>query len=130
VGASAQSGVKAQEQPTMIQNIPVIDIARLDSAESHAAIDRACREWGFFQVMGHGVDRALTERVFAVAREYVAQPRQAKQAISRDADNPGGYFDRELTKNRQDWKEIYDLGPADGERLQPRWPAGELRGRF
>jgi len=113
-----------------IDSVPVIDIGRLDSAASLAAIDRACREWGFFQVVGHGLDGALIERLFAVSREFFALPHAAKQAIARDADNPWGYFDRELTKNRRDCKEIHDVGPADGLRLQPRWPAGELRLRF
>ncbi|HET7526055.1 MAG TPA: 2OG-Fe(II) oxygenase family protein [Burkholderiaceae bacterium] len=114
----------------MVDNVPVIDITRLESAASRVAIDRACREWGFFQVVGHGIEPALIERLFAVAREFFAQPHSAKLAIARDADNPWGYFDRELTKNRQDWKEIYDYGPADGPRMRPRWPAGELRQRF
>jgi isopenicillin N synthase-like dioxygenase len=114
----------------VIEQVPVIDIARLESAASRGAIDRACREWGFFQVVGHGLKPALIESLFDVSREFFAQPHEAKQAIARDADNPWGYFDRELTKNRQDWKEIYDYGPADGERLRPRWPAGELRQRF
>ncbi|HEU5297166.1 MAG TPA: 2OG-Fe(II) oxygenase family protein [Burkholderiaceae bacterium] len=114
----------------MVEQIPVVDIARPDSAASHAAIDRACRDWGFFQVIGHGLDRTLIERMFTLSREFFAQPLEAKQAISRDANNPWGYFDRELTKNKRDWKEIYDYGPADGWRLQPRWPTGELRHRF
>ena len=113
----------------MIDQVPVIDLARLDAGSSRAAIDRACRDWGFFQVVGHGLDGALLERLFALSREFFAQSHAAKLRIARDADNPWGYFDRELTKNRRDWKEIFDVGPADGQRL-PRWPAGELRARF
>jgi isopenicillin N synthase-like dioxygenase len=118
------------EQPTMAENVPVIDIDWLDGSASHAAIDRACREWGFFQLIGHGLDRALIDRLRAVAREFFAQPSEVKQSIQRDADNPWGYFDRELTKNRRDCKEIYDLGPADGKSMVPRWPTGDLRTRF
>jgi len=113
-----------------VEGVPVIDIGRADGAAARAAIDRACREWGFFQVVGHGLDPALIDRLFEVSHEFFAQTHAAKQAIARDADNPWGYFDRELTKNRQDWKEIYDLGPADGQRLAPRWPIGDLRLRF
>lgn len=111
-----------------MENIPVIDMTRPET--SLAAIDRACREWGFFQIVGHDIDPALQERLFAVAREFFEQPSDTKRSILRDADNPWGYFDQELTKRRQDWKEIFDFGPTDGERQQPRWPAGALRGRF
>jgi isopenicillin N synthase-like dioxygenase len=116
------------------ETVPVIDITQLGGADSLEAIDRACREWGFFQVVGHGIDSALMQRLMSVAREFFAQPAALKRSIVRDAVNPWGYFDRELTKNRPDFKEIYDLGPvpdpADATALRPRWPKGELRGRF
>ena len=92
-----------------------------------AAIDRACREWGFFQVTGHGIEPALLRNIFEVSREFFAQPAEEKRRIRRDAENPWGYYDKELTKNRRDCKEIYDFGPADGAMLKPRWPAGYLR---
>jgi isopenicillin N synthase-like dioxygenase len=114
----------------MNDNVPVIDIAELDSPASLAAIDRACRQWGFFQVTGHGIEPALLRSVFGVSREFFAQAAEEKRRIRRDADNPWGYYDAELTKNRRDWKEIYDFGPADGAALKPRWPSGQLRLRF
>lgn len=114
----------------MIETVPVIDIAELDSPESLDAIDRACRDWGFFQVTGHGIEPELVHSLFEVSRAFFAQPAEDKQRIRRDADNPWGYYDRELTKNRLDWKEVYDFGPADGESLRPRWPGGRLRLRF
>jgi isopenicillin N synthase-like dioxygenase len=113
-----------------VDSIPVIDMGRLDRGASLAAIDRACREWGFFQIVGHDIDPALLDALFAVARGFFAQPSETKRRILRDADNPWGYFDQELTKRRQDWKEVFDFGPADGERLQPRWPTGALRAPF
>ena len=114
----------------MIEKVPVFDIASLESSASLAAIDRACREWGVFQVIGHDIDQSLTDELFAVSREFFEQPRQDKRRILRDAENPWGFFDRELTKNRLDWKEIYDFGPANGKLLKPRWPDGRLRLRF
>ncbi len=114
----------------MTVNVPVIDITALEHSASIRAIDRACRDWGFFQVTGHGLDERLLANVFAVAREFFAQPAEAKRRILRDAENPWGYYDQELTKNRRDWKEIFDFGPADGAHLEPRWPAGGLRLRF
>jgi len=114
----------------MIDTVPVIDIEELEGSKSLSAIDRACRDWGFFQVTGHGIEPQLLADVFEVSRQFFAQPAEEKRHILRDADNPWGYYDKELTKNRQDWKEIYDFGPADGRSLKPRWPAGPLRLRF
>jgi len=114
----------------MSQPIPVIDIRELDGAPARAEIHRACTDWGFFQITGHGIDPSVIDEVFAVSRAFFAQPAADKRRILRDADNPWGFFDKELTKNRQDNKEIYDFGPDTGDGRAPRWPHGPLRRRF
>ena len=114
----------------MSATVPVIDIRELDSPAAAGAIDQACREWGFFQVSGHGIEPGVIGEIFAVSHLFFAQPAEQKRRLLRDADNPWGYFDRELTKNRRDCKEIYDYGPDRGDGRSPRWPEGPLRGRF
>lgn len=102
--------------------IPVIRADRLGTPEGLAALDDACRHWGFFQVTGHGIDPAVFEELLFEARRFFALPSAAKRALSRTADNPWGYFDRELTKNTRDWKQIYDVGPGNGRSERPQWP--------
>jgi len=110
--------------------VPVIDIRDLGGLEVGAAIDRACRDWGFFQVTRHGIEQAVIEAIFAQSHRFFEQPTADKRRILRDADNPWGFFDRELTKNRQDRKEIYDFGPDRGDGRAPRWPDGPIRLHF
>jgi isopenicillin N synthase-like dioxygenase len=43
----------------------------------------------------------------------------AKRALARTRENPCGYYDRELTKNRRDLKEVFDFAAVDGVN---RWP--------
>jgi isopenicillin N synthase-like dioxygenase len=106
----------------MTDSVPVIDIAKIDTPAASRAIDRACREWGFFQVTGHGIDGHLIADLIATAADFFAQPRSVKRRILRSAENPWGFFDEELTKNTPDWKEVFDYGPPDGDRLVPQWP--------
>lgn len=107
----------------MSQNtVPVIDIDRLRDAETLAAVDRACRQWGFFQVINHGIRQETVDEMLARAREFFAQPIEVKREISRSAANSWGFYDKELTKNTRDWKQIYDYGPAEGAARQPQWP--------
>lgn len=108
----------------MQDSVPIIDIAALETPAALDAIDRACREWGFFQVTGHGIPATLTDGVLEAARRFFAEPRAAKRRILRSADNPYGYYDRELTKNAFDRKEVFDTGPGDGGSTVPQWPAG------
>ena len=105
------------------RNIPVIDIGRLQDRRTLEALDTACRDWGFFQVVNHGIAQSTVDRLMSESRAFFALPDAEKQAISRTAQNPWGFFDRELTKNTRDWKQIYDYGPGSGEEMQPQWPA-------
>jgi isopenicillin N synthase-like dioxygenase len=105
-------------------NVPVIDIGRLRSPDTLATLDEACRHWGFFQVTHHGIPARLITDVQRVTREFFAQPQAAKRAILRTRENPWGFYDRELTKNQLDLKEVFDVGPGDKDRLIPQWPPG------
>ena len=93
--------------------VPVIDLSG-PHERIVTEIARACADWGFFQVTGHGVPATDVERVIATARGYFAQPREVKRAGLRSRDNPWGYYDRELTKEQRDRKEVFDIGPDAG----------------
>jgi len=106
--------------------VPVVDI-RSPGATSLADLDRACRDHGFFLVTGHGLDDVIAD-TFAAARRFFDSPFEAKDAIRRDARNPLGYNERELTKRVRDHKEVFDLvDPVEGRaKHYNRWP--ELHG--
>lgn len=96
-----------------LERVPVIDL----SDEPAAVVGRvgtACRDWGIFQVVGHGVPADAIARVRQVSHQYFARSREAKRRQLRSRDNPWGYYDRELTKERRDRKEIFDIGPDAG----------------
>ncbi|KAL7169634.1 hypothetical protein ACSBR2_034636 [Camellia fascicularis] len=67
-------------------NIPVIDLSDLFSPDrsirsaTARLISRACREWGFFQVVNHGVSHELMKRNREVWREFFELPLEEKQA--------------------------------------------------
>ncbi len=105
-------------------SVPVIDIRKLDDPDTLAELDSACREWGFFQVINHGIPREASSKIIDEARAFFAQPIESKREISRTHDNPWGFFDRELTRNARDVKQVFDFGPGDGKDVQPQWPQG------
>ena len=105
-----------------------------------AALDRACCEFGFFYVTGHGVEPALSAQLMRLARKFFALPLEQKMAIAMAHGGRAwrGYFpvDGELTSGRPDRKEgIYfgtELGlddarvraglPLHGMNLYPELP--------
>src|ERR1700687_1851934 len=117
-------------RPSSSETLPIIDIASLrggsaDMARIGVALDRACCEFGFFYVTGHGIDPALSTRMMTLARKFFALPLDQKLAIAMAHGGRAwrGYFpvDGELTSGRPDRKEgIYfgtELGPGD-QRVQ------------
>ena len=109
-----------------VTGVPVIDISALD-ARTLSRIDEACLEWGFFHVTGHGVGKTVCDNTLTGMRQFFALPRARKLAVERTATNSWGFYDRELTKNVPDWKEIFDVGPAGTAgptaAASPQWPA-------
>ena len=105
-----------------MDRVPVIDMQPWNQggtderADFARRVDAACRRWGFFQIVGHGIPAALIARFHTQMRRFFELPKAAKHAVARTADNPWGYYDRELTKNVRDWKEIFDFAhPSDPE---------------
>ena len=88
--------------------VPVID---LSDANAIHAVGEACRDWGFFQVVGHGVPQSAIDSVLDLTRRYFALPAETKRRDMRTIDNPWGYYDRELTKEQRDKKQVFDIGP-------------------
>src|ERR671918_2521237 len=97
------------------KRVPVIDIKPLGSRsprhdDTITAIAAACREYGFFHIIGHGIPADLIERVWRETKRFFALPLDGKQAVSRSKENARGWYNRELTKNTRDMKEVFDFG--------------------
>nr|XP_023887184.1 1-aminocyclopropane-1-carboxylate oxidase 5 [Quercus suber]POE67698.1 1-aminocyclopropane-1-carboxylate oxidase 5 [Quercus suber] len=59
--------------------IPVIDFSKLNGekrAETLAQIANGCEEWGFFQLVNHGISEELLERVKKVSSEWFKLERE------------------------------------------------------
>ncbi|HEX9258245.1 MAG TPA: 2-oxoglutarate and iron-dependent oxygenase domain-containing protein, partial [Acidimicrobiales bacterium] len=108
-----------------MQLVPVVDI-RDPGTTSLVDLDAACRDHGFFLLTGHELDGVIA-RTFEAAKRFFDAPYEVKHAIRRDAVNPLGYNDRELTKRRRDHKEVFDLvDPVQGRaQHHNRWPSVE-----
>jgi isopenicillin N synthase-like dioxygenase len=126
--------------------VPRVDITTLVSGHGDhdavaTAIDAACRDTGFFSIVGHGVDPGLRGRLDMLAREFFALADSEKAAIAMAHGGRAwrGWFPvgGELTSGIPDRKEgIYfgaELGADDprvragialhGPNLFPRRPA-------
>ena len=104
--------------------ISIIDIAPLvertdGMTEVGAKIGRACRELGFFYIVGHGVDEDVQQRLEELSRRFFAQDPAQKMLIAMERGGRAwrGYFPvgGELTSGRPDLKEGIYFGAELGE---------------
>ncbi|XWS54847.1 hypothetical protein CRYUN_Cryun10bG0124700 [Craigia yunnanensis] len=101
------------------EGIPVVDLSVLNSPDAvsyPSALDsvvseigKACKDWGFFQVINHGVPLEQSQKIEKASRKFFAQPLEEKVKIRRDEVKVLGYYDTEHTKNVRDWKEVFDF---------------------
>lgn len=56
------------------EGIPVVSVANLSDPQTLAALDAACRDWGFFQVVDHGIEPVVTNALQRQMRAFFAQP--------------------------------------------------------
>jgi isopenicillin N synthase-like dioxygenase len=104
--------------------VPLIDVAPLvarsgDRSRVASAIARACRDSGFFYIVGHAVDEQVQRRLEEASRRFFAQDLATKMEIAMKLGGRAwrGYFPvgAELTSGKADVKEgIYfgaELGP-------------------
>jgi isopenicillin N synthase-like dioxygenase len=103
-----------------ISSLPVIDMAPLwsdpEGPEATAAVDalrRACRDRGFFSLVGHGIHADRCVRMLALARALFALPEAEKLAIENlSSPQFRGYtrVGQEQTNGRPDRREQLDVG--------------------
>ncbi|KAE8674549.1 1-aminocyclopropane-1-carboxylate oxidase [Hibiscus syriacus] len=89
--------------------VPVIDFSKLngdDRAKTLAQIANACQEWGFFQLVNHGISVELLERVKKVSSEFYKLEREEnfnKSKVVELLDESG-----ELLEDA-DWEDVVTL---------------------
>jgi isopenicillin N synthase-like dioxygenase len=133
-------------------SVPVIDIGTLMACETDGevqakhddksldpalhALRAAAAEWGFFYITSHGMSETELDEFRSFMAAFFALPLEVKNQVRRTEGNPHGYFDSELTKNKKDWKEVFDYSCKGAKRcsdesfkalreLRVRWPPDE-----
>lgn len=113
----------ASQRPTTIEeapaatNIPIIDLEGLFSEDGSpdeaimAQISEACREWGFFQVLNHGVRPELMDAARENWREFFHLPVNEKETYRNSPKTYEGYGSRLGVEKGAilDWSDYYFL---------------------
>nr|GMC63841.1 flavonol synthase/flavanone 3-hydroxylase-like [Ipomoea batatas] len=122
-------------------NIPLIDFEPLlapgapaaAKAEVLAQVSEACRSWGFFQAVNHGVPPELMDEAREIWRQFFHQPMEVKQPYANSPKTYEGYGSRLGVEKGAvlDWSDYYFLHYLPCSlKDHNKWPAlpSSLRG--
>ncbi|KAK2996248.1 hypothetical protein RJ639_027454 [Escallonia herrerae] len=113
------------ERPTLatapcspLKNVPVIDFSKLlhgNPNEFHGEISKlaaSCEDWGFFQVINHGIDLSLIENIAKVGMDFFMLPLEEKQKYPMAPGTVQGYGQAFVFSEDQklDWCNMFALG--------------------
>ncbi|TVU02373.1 hypothetical protein EJB05_52158, partial [Eragrostis curvula] len=112
-------------------SIPVIDLGDLlladDGGAATEAVAAACREWGFFQVVNHGVRPELMRAAREAWRGFFRRPLPEKQRYANSPRTYEGYGSRLGVQKGAilDWGDYYflHLAPEAAKSSDKNWPA-------
>ncbi|XP_014503569.1 protein SRG1 isoform X1 [Vigna radiata var. radiata] len=100
-------------QQTHALQIPVIDMHNLLSAESKTSelqkLHLACKHWGFFQLVNHGVSLSLVEKVKLEIQEFFNLPMSEKKKFWQSSEHMEGFGQAFVVSEDQelDWADLY-----------------------
>ncbi|CAN1256889.1 S-norcoclaurine synthase 1 [Linum perenne] len=112
--------------------IPVIDMAKLgcngdDADEESAKLHSVCKDWGFFQVINHGVTEEVMQRMKADVEEFFKLPLQEKMSCAQLPNAIGlegyGHSFVSSDEHKLSWGDILFIQslPANGRNMR-FWP--------
>ncbi|CAI8587938.1 unnamed protein product [Vicia faba] len=76
-----------------LQQVPLIDLSKLLSEDELEVekLHHACKEWGFFQLINHGVNHSIVENVKIGVHEFLSLPTEEKKKFWRTSDDIEGF---------------------------------------
>ncbi|KAL6642460.1 hypothetical protein ACP70R_020641 [Stipagrostis hirtigluma subsp. patula] len=109
--------------------VPMVDLGRLlnpESFEDEAAKLRfACEEWGFFQLVNHGITEKIIANIKRDTQEFFQLPLEVKNAYAQRPGNLQGYGQAYVASNDQklDWSDMFGIITQPHEaRDMTLWP--------
>ncbi|CAK9321152.1 unnamed protein product [Citrullus colocynthis] len=94
-------------------SVPVVDLHRLTIGDTAAPeadkLHSACKEWGFFQIINHGVPTSLLEEFRMEIESFFNLPYDEKKLLWQDSQNHEGFGQLFVLSEEQklDWSDMF-----------------------
>nr|XP_017257292.1 PREDICTED: protein DOWNY MILDEW RESISTANCE 6 [Daucus carota subsp. sativus] len=121
----------ASDRPDLSQvsdceNVPLIDLAAPDKHLIIRQIGDACQQYGFFQVINHGVAAETMERMQRVAKEFFELPVEEKMKLYSDDPTKTMRLSTSFNVKKEtinNWRDYLRLHCYPLDRYSEEWPS-------
>ncbi|KAJ4835315.1 hypothetical protein Tsubulata_042119, partial [Turnera subulata] len=105
----------------MSESVPVVDLLHPNALEN---IGQACKNWGVFQVINHGIPSSLLDGVENTSKSLFSLPIQQKVKAARPADGVSGYGFARISSffSKLMWSEGFTIVGSPVEHFRQLWP--------
>ncbi|XP_022572568.1 protein SRG1-like isoform X2 [Brassica napus] len=106
---------KAEIDSDLRTEIPIIDMNLLCSSTSMDSeidkLDFACKEWGFFQLINHGMDSSFLDKVKSEVQDFFNLPMEEKRKLRQRPGEIEGFGQAFVVSEEQklDWGDMFLL---------------------
>ncbi|XP_027929398.1 protein SRG1-like [Vigna unguiculata] len=104
---------KVNHMPHLSSEVPVIDLSLLSygNKDELLKLDVACKEWGFFQIVNHGVKKEVVQKMKDAATEFFELPIEEKKKYAMESNDVQGYGQAYVVSEEQilDWSDALVL---------------------
>ncbi|RDX65823.1 Protein SRG1, partial [Mucuna pruriens] len=109
--------VRPNQDPPILSNttsfppVPVIDLHKLLSQDAIQLenLHHACKEWGFFQIINHGVDPSVVEKMKIGVEEFFNLPMEEKKKFWQTPEDMQGFGQLFVVSEEQklEWADMF-----------------------
>ncbi|KAA8531096.1 hypothetical protein F0562_005805 [Nyssa sinensis] len=119
------------ERPNLSQvveceNVPVIDLGFGDRSSVVQQIGDACTNYGFFQVINHGVCKEAVEQMLVMGNEFFRLPVEEKMKLYSDDPSKTMRLSTSFNVKKEkvhNWRDYLRLHCYPLEKYAPEWPS-------
>lgn len=103
------------------ESMPIID---LEDPNAQQLIGLACKSWGAFQVVNHGIPKSLLDNIESTGKSLFALPAQQKLKVARSSNGVTGYGPARISSffPKRMWSEGFTILGSPLEHARQLWP--------
>ncbi|KAK4273826.1 hypothetical protein QN277_017147 [Acacia crassicarpa] len=108
------------------QDVPIIDLACPDRTHLLVQLREACKSYGFFQVINHGVPEEVVKNMLEVACEFFKLPVEEKMKLYSDDPSKTMRLSTSFNVKKEtirNWRDYLRLHCHPLDKYLPEWPS-------